>query len=170
MHGHLKLLVLNLLSKGPKSGYVLMNDLKISTGKKPSPGSIYPLLDDLKNKGVLSVEVEGKSKIYSLTKKGKSVQEGFAQHKDEMKSQVRKMIGLYASISDNEEIERMHRFFDDACPDKLSSQDIHTEMLDMHETIFTVLSKAKDDTERKALTEKVLKALGKTIAELKKIK
>lgn len=43
-------------------------ELEKRKGHRPSPGTIYPVLKDLKDKGLLMTD-EGK--CYSLTKKGK---------------------------------------------------------------------------------------------------
>ena len=50
------------------SGAEIALELERRKGSKPSPGTIYPVLKDLKDKGLLSVD---ESKHYSLTKRGK---------------------------------------------------------------------------------------------------
>ena len=70
--GVLKFIVLKTLNKGDYTGYNLINVIKEETGFwKPSPGSIYPLMNDLLKKGFVSCEKKSNQKIYSLTKKGK---------------------------------------------------------------------------------------------------
>lgn len=63
---------LDLLKKEPMHGYKLMEELEPILGKKPSPGQIYPLLKDLKEKELITVQKEGEreKKIYQLTEKG----------------------------------------------------------------------------------------------------
>ena len=50
------------------TGAEIALELEKRKGSKPSPGTIYPVLKDLKDKGLLSVD---ENKRYSLTKRGK---------------------------------------------------------------------------------------------------
>jgi DNA-binding PadR family transcriptional regulator len=68
MKGFLSFLILWLLSKESMSGAEIALELEKRKGNRPSPGTIYPVLKDLKDKGLLSMD---KEKHYSLTKKGK---------------------------------------------------------------------------------------------------
>ena len=68
MKGFLSFLILWLLSDKKLTGAELALELQKRKGSKPSPGTIYPVLKDLKNKGLLTID---KHKRYSLTKKGK---------------------------------------------------------------------------------------------------
>ena len=45
----------------------IAQELEKRKGHRPSPGTIYPVLKNLKDRGLLSVD---KDKRYSLTKKG----------------------------------------------------------------------------------------------------
>ncbi len=71
IRGFLKIVVLKALAEGPKSGYSLMKFVEDKTGSKPSPGSMYPLLDVLKAEGLVSVKSVGRSNEFSLTAEGK---------------------------------------------------------------------------------------------------
>ena len=68
MKGFLSFLILWLVSKNSMNGVEITLELEKRKGSKPSPGTIYPVLKDLKDKGLLSVD---KNKCYSLTTKGK---------------------------------------------------------------------------------------------------
>jgi len=61
----LRPLVYHLLSQGPRSGAELMDDIeRLSRGFwRPSPGSVYPLLDEMTRDGVLKRGADGR---YSL--------------------------------------------------------------------------------------------------------
>lgn len=69
--GYLKLIVLKLLNEEELSGYDIINRTCERTGKKPSPGTIYPLLKDLHKSRFVKIRKEGKKKIYSITSSGK---------------------------------------------------------------------------------------------------
>ncbi|UCG69473.1 MAG: PadR family transcriptional regulator [Thermoplasmata archaeon] len=68
MKGFLSFLILWLVSKKSMTGAEIALELEKRKGHKPSPGTIYPVLKDLKDKGLLSVD---QNKRYSLTKRGK---------------------------------------------------------------------------------------------------
>ena len=67
MKGFLSYLILWNLSKKKMKGSEISKDLEIRRGSKPSPGTIYPALKELKRKGLVTTD---KDKVYSLTKKG----------------------------------------------------------------------------------------------------
>ncbi len=69
--GQLKLAVLKTLSEGSQSGYSLMAQLGKLTGKKPSAGSLYPILDELKKNGAVKSLPKKRKIIYSITQAGK---------------------------------------------------------------------------------------------------
>jgi len=74
--GLLRFLVLKLLMEKPMSGAEIVKEIERETGGrwKPSPGSIYPLLAWLQEKGYTneSPTVEGRMKRYVLTDEGKT--------------------------------------------------------------------------------------------------
>ena len=103
LKGNLKLLVLKLLEKEEKSGYVLMKELGEILDKKPSAGSMYPLLDDLsKNKLVVSRK-DGKSIRYSLTKEGKKSLSQLTKQKKEIIEQIKSGFDILITLSDEPE-------------------------------------------------------------------
>ncbi len=67
MRGMLSFLILWLLSKKPMHGQEIANELEKRRGFKPSPGTIYPALKELKKKGLIKGERKGKVIVYSLT-------------------------------------------------------------------------------------------------------
>jgi DNA-binding PadR family transcriptional regulator len=71
--GDLKFALLELLRERPMHGYEMMKALEEKSGGfyAPSAGSVYPTLQMLEDRGLVTVsEVEGK-KVYSLTEAGK---------------------------------------------------------------------------------------------------
>lgn len=72
MKGFLSFIVLKLISKRNMSGDEIRNELKKRKGSMPSPGTVYPVLKQLKkNKFIEELPSSGKLKKYKLTKKGK---------------------------------------------------------------------------------------------------
>ena len=92
--GFLRYYVLRLLNEKPMSGSEIMSEIEKRTDGhwKPSPGSIYPLLSWLQEKGH-STEVlqqEQGVKRYKLTEQGKS----FLEEHTKRKTELRKRIGF----------------------------------------------------------------------------
>ncbi|MEW6222175.1 MAG: PadR family transcriptional regulator [Candidatus Hadarchaeota archaeon] len=67
MRGMLSFLILWLLSKKPMHGQEIAKELEKRRGFKPSPGTIYPALKELKKRGLIKGEKKGKVVVYSLT-------------------------------------------------------------------------------------------------------
>jgi DNA-binding PadR family transcriptional regulator len=68
--GWLRPWVLSIMSRGPKNGAEIIDEVeKMSFGGwRPSPGSVYPLLDEMSQEGLVQKREDGR---YELTEKGK---------------------------------------------------------------------------------------------------
>ena len=92
--GFLRYYVLRLLNEKPMSGSEIMNEIEKRTdGRwKPSPGSIYPLIAWLQDKGYAKEvqEQEAGIKRYTLTDQGKA----FLQEHVKRKEELRKKFGF----------------------------------------------------------------------------
>jgi DNA-binding PadR family transcriptional regulator len=77
MKGFLSFLILWLIDKRNMTGAEISIELEKRKGSRPSPGTIYPVLKDLKDKGLLAMD---KNKRYSLTKSGKKELENSLNH------------------------------------------------------------------------------------------
>jgi DNA-binding PadR family transcriptional regulator len=74
----LRAAVLRVLAEGPAHGYLILKRIEEATGGywRPTPGTLYPLLDQLVREGVVEVasverEVKGGKRVtYRLTPKG----------------------------------------------------------------------------------------------------
>ncbi len=91
LRGFLKILIMEGLLTEDMSGYGLMDFIKQKTGKKPSPGSVYPLLKTLNEKNIISYKKIGVKKIYRLTKKGKNAIIRFKIEKEEIINRCQSM-------------------------------------------------------------------------------
>jgi DNA-binding PadR family transcriptional regulator len=164
--GHLKLLVLKALDKEPESGYNLMKSLAEMAGKRPSPGSIYPLLDDLHKQGMVSVRASGRRKIYSLTKKGKSTEQDALKTKDDLQKMLIQTMNVFAGMVDDRELAQIRSMLSGLNKE----QDVEKftafkkEMLPLKIRLFEILDRG--DKEKIA---KTLKILADTNSRLKKI-
>lgn len=71
--GDVRTAVLLLLAEEPRNGYQLMQEIEQRSGGawRPSPGSMYPALQQLEDEGLVRVEAEGGSRVFHLTAAGK---------------------------------------------------------------------------------------------------
>jgi DNA-binding PadR family transcriptional regulator len=75
--------VLALLAEEPRHGYAIMNELAERSGGlwRPSPGSVYPVLQQLQDEGLVLVEEADGRRIFTLSEAGRAY---VAEHPDEM--------------------------------------------------------------------------------------
>lgn len=67
MKGFLSFLVLWIISKDNARGCEISKELEKRRGSKPSPGTLYPVLKELREKGLV---ICNEKKVYTLTEKG----------------------------------------------------------------------------------------------------
>ncbi|MBS2019917.1 MAG: PadR family transcriptional regulator [Deltaproteobacteria bacterium] len=79
--GDVRAAILVLLAEAPRNGYQLIQELEHRTrgGWRPSPGSIYPTLEQLEDEGLVRVEQVGSSRTFALTEEGKRYVEDHAE-------------------------------------------------------------------------------------------
>jgi PadR family transcriptional regulator, regulatory protein PadR len=72
MRGMLSFMILWMLSSRSMCGQELADELGKRRGDKPNPGTIYPALKELANRGLIKSHSEGRTLVYELTASGKS--------------------------------------------------------------------------------------------------
>lgn len=95
--GFLKLLIVRLLRDKEMSGTDIMEVLENRSGGKwrPSPGSIYPMLASLKDKGIIEIaKTEGRTSTYRLSRQGEERVKEMFRHRH----QVETSTGLHRLI------------------------------------------------------------------------
>ncbi len=108
LKGILKILILKELERNSLSGQELMNRIGQKTAKRPSPGSVYPILHELLSSGFLDMRVDGKRKIYSLSDHGKRVLEEFSKREKQAilsKIEVLRDWGVISTEESNDMID-----------------------------------------------------------------
>lgn len=70
INGTLKILVLKVLSKDKANGSLILERIENKTGWRASPGSLYPLMQELVELEFVNFTKEANIKTYSITKKG----------------------------------------------------------------------------------------------------
>jgi DNA-binding PadR family transcriptional regulator len=73
--GDVRAAVLVLLEEQPRNGYQLIQELTERSNEswRPSPGSIYPVLQQLEDEGLVEVSSIGTGRTYALTEAGKAL-------------------------------------------------------------------------------------------------
>ena len=79
MRGLLSFLILHLLSKKRMYGVEIADEIAKRKAEKPNPGTLYPTLKSLENKGLIESSKEGNSRYYKITPAGK---EGLEEAKE----------------------------------------------------------------------------------------
>jgi DNA-binding PadR family transcriptional regulator len=71
--GNVRAAILALLAEGPRHGYAIMNELSERSGGlwRPSPGSVYPVLQQLQDEGLVTAEETEGRRVFSLTEEGR---------------------------------------------------------------------------------------------------
>jgi DNA-binding PadR family transcriptional regulator len=131
--GLLKMLMLHIMTAGEVSGYDLIKKVESVTGKKPSTGSIYPLLKKMESEGWISGRTEDGKTYYSLTEAGKEHVAQIKEAKHEFIKKIHQSIALANETFVDGEIQalmkEMHDFHRGA-----HSQDI--EQLELLEPLI----------------------------------
>ncbi|WP_120337296.1 PadR family transcriptional regulator [Cryobacterium soli] len=82
--GDVRSAILSLLADGPSNGYGLIRAIEEKTGGawRPSPGSIYPTLQQLVDEELIAPTGDGRRTEYELTEAGRAY---LAEHADDLK-------------------------------------------------------------------------------------
>lgn len=108
MKGHLRSLTLKYLSEEQElSGAAIVKIIKENTGWEPSPGTLYPLLDKLREEELINVEKDGRANKYSITDEGCKYLEEFAKEQYEYWDRIIQSMKAHREIFGDEELEDM---------------------------------------------------------------
>jgi formylmethanofuran dehydrogenase subunit E len=112
--GLLKMLMLHIMIEGEASGYDIIKKVESITGKKPSTGSIYPLLKKMKTEGWIRGRIEDGKTYYSLTEIGEEHVAQIKEVKHEFIKKIHQSIALASETFEDNEIQAlmkdMHEF------------------------------------------------------------
>lgn len=138
--GILRHVVIPLLNQKPMSGSELMEEIEEYTDWKPSPGSIYPLLSQLKEENVIDhyPDEDPSLKRFNLTEKGRKMLEELMQHDEHFRSRQRSMRKIYW---------RLHHEM---------SEEVYERFATIIENIEKVNKKARIDSEISTRFEEIL--------------
>lgn len=161
--GHLKIIVLKLLYKEDLTGYGLINQIKDKTGFwKPSPGSIYPLMNELSKKGLVKVKQVKNQKVYSITLKGKKVFDRLKSEREKAIENIKHHLKILELIEDKKDIKSIMTFIDLFKQEDMMMKNNLPEIFELKDSIITASSKEKNIAE----ISKIIKEASKKIREL----
>lgn len=107
--------ILSILSRSPKNGAEIMDEMEsMSMGWwRPSPGSVYPMLDDMTKEGILSKRSDGR---YELTEKSRHEADwpfggsyGAPRSVDQMLDEMNSYISYFEDLSATNKVELQSR-------------------------------------------------------------
>ncbi len=93
--GFLKMIVLKIINQRPIHGYDIIHEIELKTHGHwvPSPGSVYPALDWLENKGYVSMEEIDRKKVYTITDSGKKALAAIDERRRQMVREMSLIFG-----------------------------------------------------------------------------
>jgi len=100
--GLLALYILHSLKNKPKSGYEILKEIRDKTKGRwaPSKGTLYPLLKQLEQDGLIRISTVDKrsKKIFELTNSGKKTLKQIQKHKEESRKRFLLFRDLFMDI------------------------------------------------------------------------
>jgi DNA-binding PadR family transcriptional regulator len=160
--GHLRLIVLKILQNKELCGYELISEIERETGWKPSFGSIYPLLETLHKSNFVEIEKKGKTKKYSVTKKGKAFLEDMVKRKDEILDKIIENVKLFDVVCGTNHSSHVLPMLDEIKRGKTTPpMFLEPELSDFRNLMFKIISEKNKEKGRKM--KKLLSEMNKKI-------
>ncbi|MGI0065352.1 MAG: PadR family transcriptional regulator [Nitrosotalea sp.] len=156
------MMVLKELNNQEQSGYDLMKKINMS-GNKPSPGYIYPLLQDLKKRGFVSYIEEKRRKVYSITKKGRKFLNNLTKTHERT---MNLMIKNFEPISTKDEMKTIYKFQTTIKQNKDNMMSDRYVMARFKDAVFSIYE--KDDEKKRSKLLSVIKKVTQQVERLAK--
>lgn len=117
--GFLKFYILKLLTEDSYSGYGLIKAIEEETGFwEPSTGSVYPLLESLKEEGLITGEERDRGSSWQITEKGENAYREASEAKQKMRESLKQSMIVFSQIFNEEEIKDVAIRMDEGCGDE----------------------------------------------------
>jgi DNA-binding PadR family transcriptional regulator len=161
--GILKMMMLHIMKDGEASGYDIIKRVELITGKKPSTGSIYPLLKKMEREGWISGRLGDGKTYYSLTEIGREHLALIKEAKHDFITKLHRSIALASETFDDTDV-----------------RDLMNDMHDLHrgmrvpkkeqmELLVPLIHQVADLLETDIDREKIKSVLLRAVDELKKL-
>lgn len=168
MRGQLRFIILKQIEQAKCSGYDLMKAIEERLGQKPSPGSVYPLLDELTHKGLIKKQAQGRRILYDLSAAGKQELKRLLKTKDElfkgMERSVR-LCGMLYGEDVTDKLKTLKEMNQDANPFANPLVGIRKEVEELKDQIFRLFKEKSLQKNAK----KVKSILSKAAKDLKRL-
>lgn len=160
MAGYLRLIVMKTLANRKLSGYDLIKQIEKDTGTwKPSFGSIYPLLEKLLKEKLVEVEIQGRKKLYYLTKEGKKQLGIIDKSKNKLVDNLIAAWNAFGKITDRREMNFMLEVFNSLKKGQLPFKELNPELNEFRATMFEIYSTGKDRGKIKSVLKETVRRL-----------
>jgi len=168
MSGQLKLVLLKSLENDALSGYSIIKSIEQNTECwKPSTGSIYPLLNNLLEDGLVEVKKEGRKKLYSLTEGGKNELKQLIERKNEIFNRLIDDWKVYASLSSKKDDAKfMLEIFETMKKGEIPFKEINPELREFRSAVFRLFAEKKLPGNKNRI-KKIIKEAVKKLEDVK---
>ncbi|MCD6135296.1 PadR family transcriptional regulator [Candidatus Bipolaricaulota bacterium] len=138
--GHLRFYILKLLLTEEFTGYGLMKRIKEETGFwKPSTGSLYPLLDAMKEQQLITETVEpGGGKRWSITPEGRSVYAEANDVKQELFENMRNSMLVFAKVFGRGDLEEIVKRLDQWKTERKDLGEVASLFMEVHDALWSL--------------------------------
>lgn len=161
--GILKMIMLHIMKDGEASGYDIIKKVESITGKKPSTGSIYPILKKMEREGWISGSLEDGKTYYSLTDIGREHVAHIKEVKHEFVKKLHQSIALASETFEDSDIQDLMK----------DMHDLHRGMRapakDQMELLAPLIHQVADLLETDTDREKIRSVILRAVDELKKL-
>lgn len=166
LKNQLKLIVLKKLDDKSLSGYDLIKEIYISTGSwKPSFGSMYPLLKELRHNRLVTVKVIERKKIYSITSLGRKTLKEALETSQNIIENMAKEFKMMENICSMHEKKHLDAVIKKIHTDKAIFGGFTDEMDRFQRTMMNIITRKKT----KSKEYEIKKILNDTISKLNRI-
>lgn len=138
--GHLRFYILKLLRTEEFTGYGLMKRIKEETGFwKPSTGSLYPLLDAMKQQGLITeTEEPGGGKRWTITPKGRSIYSEATVAKETLFENMRNSMLVFAKVFGRDDLGEIVKRLEQWKTERKDLVDISGLFMEIHDTLWAL--------------------------------
>jgi formylmethanofuran dehydrogenase subunit E len=148
--------MLKIISMGKVSGYQIIKRVGTLTGKKPSAGSVYPLLKSMQDQEWIVGKTTDNKTLYEITDHGKAI----VQKHDALKEQISQKV--------RESILLAHNTFDDFT--LALSEDLHLAFIENLDLLSPLISEISRLQASGVDAAEIKEVISKAKNELRKLK
>lgn len=164
--GYLKMLILQTVKDSPMSGYDLIKIISKKTGSKPSAGSIYPQLEELRKNKLVNVKPFKRKKIYNLTNAGKLHLKDLEKKKEEAMDTIVNRVRVIDHIYGENLAPFIEGIHERIKKGEFPFKEINEELIFLRRAIMDLLRKNKIE-KNKSKIRLILKETTRKLNELK---